>query len=398
MIRTQTRRPGFTLVELLVAIALAIAILALAIGVSQSSAFDSYKTVGAADKVSQWLITSKNKALRDKAPRGVRFITSPDGFVREVAFIEQPDPIPSNGPLLAGTRLIFYYPAYVQENTVAMPATRTVTHDPPFPTPQMGAPASPSNVRAVYLAGLTAAQQNDLQATVQGGDLISVPELRTVLRLNPTPITVFAPAVAANMPGGATVQLNVTPESLPELGKGVYSYHNSSTLTNAMGTTFHPSIPQPSVSGTLAVTTFALIRGPRPLLGEPTQLLPNGMAVDVRRTVPHIPQPPPATLPPTVAVTTSWNAPSPDGFNNIDILFAPTGEVIGATESLTALLVRDVNLPNTTNPLTTDYNAAGQMILICVYNRTGAISTQPVNPPPAADPYQFAKDGLNTGL
>lgn len=50
------------------------------------------------------------------------------------------------------------------------------------------------------------------------------------------------------------------------------------------------------------------------------------------------------------------------------------------------------------NPLTTDFSRSGQMILICLYNKTGAIATQPVNPPPNPDPYRFAKDGINTGL
>lgn len=179
----------------------------------------------------------------------------------------------------------------------------------------------------------------------------------------------------------STVLLNVSAQSLPDLGRNVYSIHDSSTLDSAP----HPNIPssaQPNPThGTLSVTNFSIIRAARPILGEPTQQLPSGMAVDVR-----------------AAQTTSLNPPAADVNGNRDILFAPTGEVIGATEALTVLLVRDANLPNVVAPLGANYDQAGQMILICLYNKTGAIATQPVNPPPSPDPYRFARDGINTGL
>ncbi len=373
MIR-RTQKPGFTLVEMLVAMAIGIAILAGAVLVSQSSAFDSYKTVGAADRLSQWMLTAKSKALRDRAPRGIRLIpdaTNPE-FIREIAFIEQPDPIPSNGALLLGSRLTFYYPCQVIETTT--PANTTYNFDPPFPV--VATPQAPAN-RGVYLT-LSTSQLAELTSTIQPGDFISVPELRTVLRLgNPTHSTNPVGAPGPNNAGTSTILLNVLPEALPDLGKSVFTYHNSSTRDG----TAHPLIPSPPNNGTLTVNTFSIIRLPRPLLGEPTQQLPVGMGVDVRATA-----------------TTSLNPPTADANNNRDILFSPSGEVIGATDALTLLLLREVDLPNVTNPLTTDYGQAGQQILICIYNKTGAIATQPVNPPPALDPFQFARDGINTGL
>lgn len=393
MIRTSRRR-GFTLVEMLVAMALAIVILGLAIGISQTGAFDSYKTVGAADRLSQWMLVAKNKALRDRAPRGIRLIsdtTNPD-FIKEIAYIEQPDPIPSNGPLLLGSRLTFYYPCRVTQTT--MPANTTYDFDTLTPI-AMGAPAAPAQ-RGVYLS-FTTAQLTEFAATVQPNDLISIPELRSVLRLgNPTHLVNPAVPPGPNTAPNATILLNVQIQSLPDLGRSVFSYHNSSTNNGAA----HPSVPQSAqpnpTHGTLSVTSFSIIRAPRPVLGEPTQQFPTGMAVDVRTSVPN-PAPPPATIP----VLTSLNPPSADPTTlNRDILFSPTGEVIGAPEAITCLLMRDVNLPNCVHPLTTDYERAGQMILICVYNKTGAISTQPVNPPavPPTDPYRFARDGINTGL
>src|SRR3982750_3750003 len=91
MTRAAARRRGFTLVELLVAIALAIVILGLTIYIVNTATFDSYKVVGSGDRLSQWLIQAKNRALRDKAPRGLRLIIN-NGLVTECAFIEQSEP------------------------------------------------------------------------------------------------------------------------------------------------------------------------------------------------------------------------------------------------------------------------------------------------------------------
>ncbi len=387
MIR-RTAPAGFTLVELLVAIALAVVMLGLAVGLSQSTAFDSYKTVGAADKLSQWLIAAKSKALRDKAPRGIRLIpdTANPEFIREIAYIEQPDPIPSNGPMLLGAKLILHYPVDVSESTSTMSTTFTQLE----------------NLRGVYLGGLTAAQQASFRSTVQPGDMISIPELRTVLllRRNATTLDVTMPYPGLGpqtgdeplpLPAKPSMRLEVLVSSLPDLGRSVYSIASS----NRDGVSPHPNYPVATAptNGTITVTSFSIIRAPRPILGEPTQQLPNGMAVDLRTSVTTSLNPPPAK-----DLTSS-----PPNYDR-DILFAPTGEVIGATEALSVFLMRDVNLPNVVAPLGANYDQAGQQILICVYNKTGAIATQPVNPPPTIpppatyDPYRFARDGINTGL
>lgn len=376
MIR-QTRRSAFTLVELLVAMALAVVILGLAIGISQSSAFDSYKTVGAADRLSQWMLVAKNKALRDRAPRGIRLISEPSSpdLIREIAYIEQPDPILPSSSMLLGSRLTFYYPCRVTESTMGMPVPPTTYDFDNLAPPVSGAPAAPAT-RGVYLT-LSNTQLLEFTSTVQPNDLISVPELRSVMRLgSPTHLTNPPAAPGLNNATTATIRLNIQPLELPDLGRSVFTYHNSSTLDGAA----HPRVPTPPLNGTLSVTNFSIIRAPRPILGEPTQQLPTGMVVDVRSTA-----------------TTSLNVPNAVNGNR-DILFSPTGEVVGATDAITCLLIRDGNLANVNNPLTTDYDRAGQMILICLYNKTGAIATQPVNPPPSPDPYRFARDGINMGL
>src|SRR4051812_44363010 len=72
-----TRRPGFTLVELLVAMAIIIALAAIALMVVPS-ALDQDRTTDAASSVRQWLMIAKSRAARDQAPRGVRLLIAPN--------------------------------------------------------------------------------------------------------------------------------------------------------------------------------------------------------------------------------------------------------------------------------------------------------------------------------
>src|SRR5581483_11961539 len=72
-----TRRSGLTLVELLVVISLIILLAALTVAVTQSSAFSSQKVVSGGDRASGWLMMSRQRAMRDGLPRGVRFLLNP---------------------------------------------------------------------------------------------------------------------------------------------------------------------------------------------------------------------------------------------------------------------------------------------------------------------------------
>ena len=112
-----TRR-GYTLVELLVVMSLMILLAALAVGVSYSGMVGSQKVISGADRASGWLLIAKQRALRDGAPRGVRFFlnaaTAPaTGFVStEAQYIEQPDvwvPNPAQEGNPTGARIVFVY-------------------------------------------------------------------------------------------------------------------------------------------------------------------------------------------------------------------------------------------------------------------------------------------------
>src|SRR3954469_11079562 len=85
------RRSGFTLIELLVVMGLIILLAAITITVSYSGLIDNYRTVGAGDRVSKWLVIAKVKAQRDQVPCGVRFYVGTDGQIREAQYIEAPD-------------------------------------------------------------------------------------------------------------------------------------------------------------------------------------------------------------------------------------------------------------------------------------------------------------------
>lgn len=316
-------RPGFTLVELLVVLGLILVLLGLTLAVNSTGITDSYKTVGAADRVSGWLLIAKTKAQREKRPAGVRLIVGTDGLVREAQYIEVPDP---------------YTP---------LPNVARVS-------PQLFISwVSGQTPRAfVVNANLT-----DLTASVFPGDLLSLPEfgvLQTVTALTPTTLTL------ASGP------------SVPAVEVGLRS---PVVLQQALGATF-PQTPGPAPTPTYATTAFGFHRQAQPAIGEPTLQLTGDMVIDPLVSRPAIPAVP---------------------GSSVDLLFAASGEVMNAAGGSTIFWVRDVRLPFNIAGTRDDYEAAGQMALIVVYTKTGAIATQPVLLPPNP-PYGATVDAVNTGL
>ena len=186
----------------------------------------------------------------------------------------------------------------------------------------------------------------DLIANVEAGDTLSLPDFRVLVRIT-----------GAIPPSGV---IPVSGTFLPQFG------------------------------GNTQVTTsnFGFIRKARPMLGEPILQITGDNAID-------------ASL--------SQFAPGSDP-SVIDILFAPNGEVIGTTQGKTILWIRNPTFSPTfaTTFNRSQYEQAGQMGLIAVYTKTGAISTHPVALPqgsatavfgsPTTEPYQFANDGRSSGL
>jgi len=180
---------------------------------------------------------------------------------------------------------------------------------------------------------------NDLFLNVAPNDTLSLPEYGVILQI-----------VGINVVNGTTAAIQV-------LNNGQFL---------------------PNIGATTATTTaFGFIRKARPMLGEPILQLTGDNAIDF-------------TLSSSQVVRNTVE-------NSVDILFAPNGEVLNTTLGRSILWVRNTSFPSPVFGDRASFEAAGQMSLIVIYSKTGAIATQPVTLP-NADPFAATKDGFNTGL
>ena len=417
-------RAGYTLVELLVVMSLIILLAALALGISQTGMFGSQKVISASDRASGWLLISKQRALRDGAPRGVRFFSTPGNpnTFTEAQYIESPEvwvPNPAQegnagqGGTAGGARIVFVY-----EWT---------------PSPMTGAFASYVQPPDVYFVG-PVADIAEYDQRVSAGDSLVRPEFQKSVRItnfNVSPVAAY-PYLGPTFttpPGPAAAPINVQLSATNSRKLLLSSMPDLSAAGTSVPTGTNPHMT------TMVTYKFGFQGQPRPLLGEPTLQMPAGTAIDYRygttqallgapvdaqgyRTWGDLPlaspNGPPFNPPTTIGVSVAADPVAAGGFT-FDILFAPSGQVYGNTSGLICLWVRQVGGQFPLHPRQTDpvarldcdplaaYNSAAQQSLIVVYTKNGLIATQGINPPPAAptvgyDPYQFAKDGINTGL
>ncbi len=95
-------RRGMTLLELMVVLTV-LGVLATLVVVYVIPAFqDNKNVVRGSDRVTTALVIAKQRALRDQAPRGIRFLVNANNVATQLQYIEQPDPL-SGGTLVVST-------------------------------------------------------------------------------------------------------------------------------------------------------------------------------------------------------------------------------------------------------------------------------------------------------
>lgn len=282
MTRTQnTRRGGFTLVELLVGISIFLALAGLTL-LLYPGARDQDRVRYALSDVQAHLRMAQSMASRDKTPRGIRFIVSTDPnnpdktdsrWVTELQYVEQPLPlIPNRNPLTSGNpdaepRVRFFYTT--SDGRPGSPAAGTITR------------------RQCFIDNLT----QDQAALVQRGCTIVMPVFSAWHKIR---AITTGPTQNPVGSGRWTVEaeLEVYPDAV--MG-GATSYQ-----------TYH----------------FAIYLLPTPLVGEPTILLPRNICVDLNLSVP-----------------------APPGVSDFDVLFGPDGKLVGAPSGQIFLWMRDYTKP-----------------------------------------------------
>lgn len=355
---TATRRPGFTLVELLVAITVVVALASIAL-VVVPDAVTRDRTTDGAGTVRQTLMIAKARAMRDGVPRGVRLVVGADGsnvaklnagatgqlWVTEMQFIEQPTPLVPKPDERIEVE-------FGLDNAGALAS-------PPAPPPQTAGVFymnMSADIAAYLTAEFAAAPPRPVQLRMYRGD-----ELLT--------LTVTGAAlVPAGDPrqGAANFRLTV-------------DWANSSldALVRAAG------------SGTLiGVSGFWINRPAQVLLGEPAVPLPKNVCIDLASSQPD------------------WSPANGD----YDILFTPSGEVLpfgagAAAGGQINLWVRDYTKAGgrpafydgstALKSPAADFDKGGEQQVVSIKTKTGSLGVFPIAFPPA-DPFQFATQGASS--
>jgi prepilin-type N-terminal cleavage/methylation domain-containing protein len=230
-------------------------------------------------------------------------------------------------------------------------------------------------------ANVTLTVATDAQYIQQPGDFVVLPGVANDLGGNPLPIrriyTTTNPQTIALEPGPATAAdfsggFGLPPSNLWPVQAGDYLEVNGGlphqitglpdTLTLTLASPLPAAIPQAN-----PVMNYRIIRAPR-VQGEDQLQMPADIIIDL-------------------GTNAAYNNPLPKDplTNTIDILFSPSGAVIGrgtSTDSI-YLWVRDSTLPL----------FLGDNTLVAVQVRTGATFAYPVNNAAGGDPYAFAKTG-----
>jgi prepilin-type N-terminal cleavage/methylation domain-containing protein len=346
-------RPAFTLIELLVVMTIMV-VLATMVYFMLPGFLNREKASKGADLVQQWLLTAKQRALRDGAPRGVRLNVDGSGatmgLVTTLNYIEKPV------DFRAGS------------------LTSDSTNTPLTPAPP--APTASSNSRFKIGGGVNYLDWSPLaNAPVQPGDFLFIPNVDTGTWHRIT-----------------NVGISTDPSPVPYIDV----YYSSTPPI------YTPYATPPAPPGGPPVT-YLISRGTRLLAGEETLQMPQDVVIDMRSNW---------SVPSVAAGGHLDILFSPTGG-----LVADPNNSAGTSAEKIILWVRDVpqNADATAfpdprgtplgTPPTDPKSLPTEQSLIVVYSRTGLIAAHPpaMNPANAdladpINPYQFAQDGQSSGL
>ena len=362
--RQQQVRAGFTLVELIVVLSI-IATIAALTALYFPRYQDKEMVARGADNLQGWLLNARQRAKRDGLPTGLVLMqtTNPQlnqgvNCVIECRYIQQPDD--------------FAVGLYVGRDA-ANPKWARFT----------GPPSPPNPVFDLKILGGPLTDANRLK--IQTGDYLEIFGSGVLRRIGDPnrapPLPPEYPILEPAGQPGITVELDPIAADLPGLPSPPPALQEDSAAATAVN-----PMPKPNQR-----TNYRIIAQPREISGEQKLYMPDNIGIDLNPNNPLNP-----SIDPTSGTTRPMSRNLPTRNGRIEILFAPSGSVIGAgtTSGKIILWVRDLTKSNT-NPVTPEL-LAGSGTLITVDPRTGFIAAhQATN---GADPYQFTRDGRSSGL
>lgn len=381
--RATTRR-GFTLVELLVVIAIIVALMAM-IALAAPRFAERQGPSRGAMQLQSWLNLSRQMAIRDQRPRGIRMLPpigltvrdNDKNYSRELVYIEQPDDFV---PAPIGGTAELWFPGLVNGNPIPPGYSGSVKPDytwaliaviDPYSTtpPQTIVPPNPRF-------------PDDPNATVRRGDILNIQGAgEGVNPVGPRRIIAVQDRGIGPDPSGKPARLYLI------------------QLDQPVGDDVSNKAPNWLRSHT---AQYVIYRQPRPMAGEPVLQLPRDVGIDFSREL-HPNEVAGNTAPPGW-IGYNWYRFYPKiptgGGQPLEILFHPNGSVMGPLGTNFAricLWVRDVST-DVTDPTQLP---PGDNSLITIYTRTGMVASHPIDPnglnyPPSVqkpwNPFRFTQD------
>jgi len=375
-------RFGLTLVELLVVIAI-IGLLGGIIGLIAPRFAERSRVAQGSSQLRSWLLIAKQRALRDQAPRGVRFVAAttqnvagslPSALYSKFAYVEQPEDISAMpfeiAPATSDTQLQTLRRTFQQEvtNQLQIGANDAFNYSPAQ--------------RAKFLTHKTLIDPNVNSKGWKRLLWLKDKDLSAGHVINDNDIVEFA---------GARYSVIYKPIRIPGQTGSVLVLHRERDETRT-------ALAQVN---TLPLTACRITRLPRPIAGEPELTLPKNVAVDILYTNRY--SPPSSSYP---ASTSTRSLPAPDVQDPpsslaYDIMFTASGEITGqlVNRGRVVLWLRDTTL--------TDFGPGtipeGENRLLVIHGRTGQVTSHPLNPTldsngKLMDVYSYVRDGKSSAL